>query len=140
MSVKKFKEKYNLKILSLYGIFGVFTTLINIITYKILVDINIQYMLSNVGAFVVSVIFAYITNKKWVFNSKANTVFKVLEEFLKFIMTRTTTFLFDFFGMIFMVEVLSLGKFYSKIFINIVVIILNYLFSKKMVFSDSEEK
>lgn len=138
--MKKFKENYSLRNLGLYGIFGVFTTLINILTYKVLIDMNIQYMLSNIVAFVVSVIFAYITNRKWVFKSKANTIFKVLEEFLKFLITRITTFLFDFFGMIFMVEVLCLGKLYSKIFINIVVIILNYLFGKKMVFSDSEEK
>lgn len=140
MPIKKLKDKFNLKVLSLYGIFGVLTTLINIIIYKILVDMNVQYMLSNGIAFMVSVIFAYVTNKKWVFNKKTNTKFKVLEEFLKFLITRITTFLFDFFGMIFMVEILYFDKIYSKLFINFVVIILNYLISKKLVFSDREEK
>lgn len=135
MLVKKSKYKN----IIVYGIFGVLTTLINIIVYKILVDKNIYYVLSNVIAFIISVIFAYITNKRWVFYSKVNTHSKVFKEFFKFLISRITTFLIDFLGVIFLVEVIYCGKTYSKIFVNIIVIILNYLFSKKIVFNSIEE-
>lgn len=140
MFIKKFKENYSFKSISLYVIFGILTTLINIITFKVLMDLNIQYMFSNVVAFIVSVIFAYVTNRKWVFYSKINTKFQVIEEFLKFLISRITTFLFDFFGMIFMIEVLRCGKLNSKMYVNIVVVILNYLISKNIVFKSLEEK
>lgn len=140
MLAKKFKCKSNLKIMVSYSIFGVLTTLINIATYKILIDRNIYYIISNFIAFIVSVIFAYITNKKWVFCSTANTSIQILEEFIKFIVTRITTFLFDFFGIICLIELFDFNKFYSKVFVSIVVIILNYLFSKKIVFSTMDEK
>jgi putative flippase GtrA len=140
MLAKKFKCKSNLKIMVLYSIFGVLTTLINIATYKILIDRNIYYIISNFIAFIVSVIFAYITNKKWVFCSTANTSIQILEEFIKFIVTRITTFLFDFFGIICLIELFDFNKFYSKVFVSIVVIILNYLFSKKIVFSTMDGK
>ena len=140
MLAKKFKYKHDLRIIVLYVIFGVLTTLVNIITYKILIDRNVYYIISNIIAFVVSIIFAYITNKKWVFYSKTNTSTKVLEEFMKFLITRITTFLFDFWGMILLIEVFHSNKFYSKVFVSIVVIILNYLFSKKLVFSNMNKK
>ncbi|MBV7275748.1 GtrA family protein [Clostridiaceae bacterium UIB06] len=140
MLAKKFKCKYNLKMIVSYGIFGVLTTVVNIIVYKILIDRNVYYITSNVIAFILSIIFAYITNKKWVFYSETNTNIKVLEEFVKFSITRITTFLFDFFGMIFLIEVFHFNKFYSKIFVSIVVIILNYLFSKKVVFRNIDKK
>lgn len=105
-----------------------------------MIDRNIYYILSNVIAFIVSVIFAYITNKKWVFYSKTSAGFKALQEFLKFLITRIGTFLIDFFGMIFLIEVVYCGKLYSKIFVNIIVIVLNYLFSKKIVFTNLDKK
>lgn len=140
MLVKKFNHNDNFKIIVLYGIFGVLTTLVNIVTYKILIDRNIYYMISNFIAFVVSVIFAYVTNKKWVFYSRANTSIKILQEFIRFLVTRITTFLFDFFGIISLIELFHFNKFYSKVFVSIVVIILNYSFSKKIVFSNMDEK
>ncbi|WP_411682442.1 GtrA family protein [Clostridium thailandense] len=140
MLAKKFKCKYNLKMIVSYGIFGVLTTVVNIIVYKILIDRNVYYITSNVIAFILSIIFAYLTNKKWVFYSETNTNIKVLEEFVKFSITRITTFLFDFLGMILLIEVFYFNKFYSKIFVSIVVIILNYLFSKKVVFRNIDKK
>ena len=67
--IKELLKKY--KFIILYGIFGVLTTIINIVTYALCYDMfNISNVVSNIIAWVLSVLFAFITNKIWVFESK----------------------------------------------------------------------
>ena len=110
----------------LYLIFGIFTTLINILTYKILVNLNINYIIANIIAWIISVIFAFITNKYIVFNNKTSNFIK---EFLKFVISRLGTGLFDI-----TISLLNFDDFIMKIISNFVVIILNYILSKFIVF------
>lgn len=115
----------------LYLIFGLFTTLINILTYKILVNLNINYIIANIIAWIISVIFAFITNKYIVFDNKTSNFIK---EFLKFVISRLGTGLFDILFMFITISLLNFDDFIMKIISNIVVIILNYILSKFIVF------
>lgn len=115
----------------LYLTFGIFTTLINIFTYKILVNLNINYIIANIIAWIISVIFAFITNKYIVFNNKTSNFIK---EFLKFVISRLGTGLFDILFMFITISLLNFDDFIMKIISNIVVIILNYILSKFIVF------
>lgn len=115
----------------LYLIFGIFTTLINILTYKILVNLNINYIIANIIAWIISVIFAFITNKYIVFNNKTSNFIK---EFLKFVISRLGTGLFDILFMFITISLLNFDDFIMKIISNIIVIILNYILSKFIVF------
>ena len=115
----------------LYLIFGFFTTLINILTYKILVNLNINYIIANIIAWIISVIFAFITNKYIVFDNKTSNFIK---EFLKFVISRLGTGLFDILFMFITISLLNFDDFIMKIISNIVVIILNYILSKFIVF------
>ena len=115
-----------------YVIFGAFTTLINIAVYLLLTDIfHINYIIANIMAWFVSVMFAYVTNRIWVFESDNENVAK--EVFL-FYGGRIFTVVVDTLLMILFIDVLSIGNFVSKITVSIIVIILNYLFSKWIVF------
>ena len=69
----------------LYVIFGVLTTIVNLIAYYLFSNIiNINYLISNAIAWIISVVFAYITNKFFVFNSSYINKDVIIEEFIKF--------------------------------------------------------
>ena len=73
----------------LYVIFGVLTTIVNLIAYYLFSNIiNINYLISNAIAWIISVVFAYITNKFFVFNSSYINKDVIIEEFIKFMNCR----------------------------------------------------
>ena len=116
----------------LYLVFGILTTIINIIVYLFLVwMLGINYIAGNILAWLFSVIFAYITNKIWVFEkTKSN----IIIEFLLFISGRIFSGVIDSCLLYLFVEILVLNDFISKIIIQLVVVIINYLISKLIVF------
>lgn len=117
-----------------YIFFGVITTLVNIISYMIFNYIGIPYIISNLMAFILSVIFAFLTNKVYVFNSKSWGMNVLLREGISFLGARLTTFIIDMALLIIMVERLEINDFISKCLVNVVVIILNYILSKLIIF------
>ena len=118
-----------------YLIFGVLTTIINIITYSICFYIlNINNLISNVIAWIIAVIFAYITNRKYVFDSKANTNKDIIKEIARFFASRLITLGVDELIMYVTVDNWSWNALLMKILSNIIVIILNFVFSKLIVF------
>ncbi|AMP21387.1 hypothetical protein AZF37_01900 [endosymbiont 'TC1' of Trimyema compressum] len=128
-----------MKRLLLYVVFGVLTTAVNIFLFWLLADVlHVQYLISNLLAIVVSILFAYITNKWYVFKSKTETRKELIREFITFIGARTGTLIFDMVGMFVLVSFLNLDSLVSKIFVNIVVVILNYVFSRLLVFKGAE--
>lgn len=128
---KKNKEVIN------YLIVGVLTTLISIIVYVVLTvsilnpNNDIELQLANVISWIIAVIFAYITNRKYVFESKAKNI---KNEFIKFTSSRITTLLIEMIFMFIFVSLLNLNDKIMKIIAQIVVIILNYVLSKIFVF------
>lgn len=123
-----------------YLFFGALTTLINLITYYIFnVLLEFSAGISTTIAFVVGVIFAYITNKKWVFNSKKNKLKELLKEISLFFLARIFTYIIDLILMIIFVDKLHYNSIICKLVVNIIVIILNYIFSKLLVFKKGSE-
>lgn len=118
----------------LYLIFGVLTTIVNFIVYFLVLKISDNYIFATTIAFIVAVIFAYITNKKYVFNNVTNSFKNFLSEFFRFLASRFFTYFVDVFGMVLLIEYLSQGEVISKIIINIVVVVLNYILSKLYIF------
>lgn len=117
-----------------YLIFGILTTLVNIVVYTICDDVlQIQYLISNAIAWILSVLFAYFTNRKYVFESHNSSI---INELVKFIGARVSTGIMDMLLMWLFVDVLSVQSMISKIIVNVVVVILNYLFSKLFVFQE----
>ncbi|MFB6367832.1 GtrA family protein [Paenibacillus elgii] len=117
-------------IISKYIIFGVFTTILNILTFKLLMDASFEYKLSTSIAWLVSVLFAFVTNKLWVFNSRTKEWRNLLSEFAKFLFGRVSTYFVDLLGLMLLIQVFMMNAMLGKIIMNIIVIILNYFLAK----------
>ena len=126
---KKYRE------IILYVFFGGCTTLINVLCYSFLYySLNVDNVTSNVVAWIASVLFAFITNKLWVFDSKSLDIKTVARECVMFFGCRLATGLLDLLIMYIGVNVLSFSGIVVKILANIIVIILNYILSKLIIF------
>ncbi len=118
----------------LYGIFGVLTSLLNIALFKILLILSVEYKIANFFTLIVVKLVAYICNKNFVFQSKTGDWIELAKEFGRFIIARGTTMLIDYFGLIALVEICGFDKIISKIFLTVLVIVINYFVGKKHVF------
>lgn len=130
--IKELFKKYREMILYLF--FGGCTTLVNIISYYICSKIGIGTAPGTVIAWVLSVLFAYITNRKYVFESKAFGFAPILKETAGFFLCRLATGLLDLAIMVVFVDFLHFNDMLIKILSNIIVIVLNYIASKLMIF------
>ena len=145
--IKKIKELYiKYKEIINYLIFGILTTLVNLITkYILLFTIldptnGFQLQIAIIISWVVAVIFAYFTNRKFVFESKNQNK---LKEFISFVVARIATLLLEMFIMWFFVTLLKLNSnLYVVIFTlvaQVAVVIGNYIFSKLFVFKKTDK-
>ena len=117
-----------------YGFFGVLTTLINIISFYLLDKTGMNIYINNFIAWFLSVLFAFITNKLFVFNSKSLDKKVIMKEILSFFFFRILSLGIDMAGMYICISIMNLGKMISKVLMNIIVIVANYIFSKIFIF------
>lgn len=118
-----------------YGVFGVLTTLVNILIFKVLFEnFAVAYGIANIIAVLSAKVFAYITNKLFVFRSHCANLKELILEIIKYVFARGFTGLIDIFGMFFAVELLKADEMNTKYIIQVIVIILNYILGKKVVF------
>ena len=123
---KKYKEIIN------YLIFGGLTTLISIITYALFAKVfHIDYLISNVLSWIIAVLFAYITNKIFVFESKSK---KNIKEITSFFFFRVVSLIMEMVILYIFVDMLHIDDLVTKIIAQIIVIVSNYVFSKLFVF------
>ena len=131
--MKKLEElikKVCTKEVILYIVFGLLTTVINLGVFYVLSDLlKINENISNVIAIISAVIVAYFTNKDMVFHSAAQNFKERLKEFGKFILGRLFTMIIEWGGcaILFM---LPIPQMISKLFVTVVIIILNFFISK----------
>ena len=110
-----------------YVVFGVLTTLVNIVVYFVISHVlGVNYLISNVVEWFLSVLFAYVTNRRWVFESKS----EILKECGLFFGGRLFSGVVDTGLMWLFIDVLTLNDGISKIVIQVIVVVLNYVISK----------
>ncbi|HOD02968.1 MAG: hypothetical protein BWY46_00751 [Firmicutes bacterium ADurb.Bin300] len=136
--------KYNELIV--YLVFGVLTTAVNWGIYSVLVKyFGFNINAGNIIAWIVAVVFAFVTNKIWVFKSKTTAFKLVLKEFVLFVGARALSGVIEIGGLPLLVwlglgqTVFGVEAFLAKIVISFVVIILNFIFSKLIVFKKKKE-
>ncbi len=118
-----------------YGVFGVLTTLVNYLVYAFcLLLLGIPYLYANLLAWIVAVAFAFITNKRYVFRSLSWEFSRVLREGCEFVSARILSVIAESILLWFFVEKLACDELLIKIFTNVLVIVLNYAFSKLVIF------
>lgn len=120
-----------------YLIIGVLTTVVSLATYYILTftvldpKVSVQLQITNIISWIVSVTFAYFTNRKYVFKLKEK---KNIKEASKFYLSRLSTLLLDMLLMQIFVIRLKFNDKIIKLIVQFVVIVLNYILSKFLVF------
>lgn len=119
---------YKYKELILYGVFGILTVIVNIISFKLLLILNIPLLYSNTIAFFIAVVFAYYTNTKFVFNDNFTK-----KNFISFMSMRISTLFIDNIGLYYLVSI-SIDELIAKSIINIIIILINYICSKFIIF------
>lgn len=131
--IRKYKETI------LYLVFGVLSTIVNIATYVFCSRIlNINFMISNIIAWFAAVIFAYITNKLFVFESKNTNIKFILKELTSFMSCRILSGTIELILMYIMINFMLINDFIVKIITNIVVVVLNFIFSKLIIFKNNK--
>ncbi len=131
---KNLYEKIFNKEVILYLIFGVLTTLVDTVVFYISnYTIHIHYVISTCLAWIFAVLFAYITNKIFVFSSTKNNQ-NIFKEIFYFFSLRLVSLLLSIVFMVIMVNYLHIPEIISKILVNIFVVISNYFFSKIFIF------
>ena len=139
---KKIHSKYR-EIIN-YLIFGVLTTVISLIIYYVLTltilnpNNSIELQIANIISWCAGVLFAYFTNRKYVFESKNKNK---LKEFVTFTTARVTTLILDMIIMFIFVTTLHLNDKIFKLVSQVLVVVGNYVLSKLIVFKrDNNEK
>ena len=123
---KKYEEIIN------YLIVGGMTTLVSISIYALFTKcFHVNYMIANVISWIISVLFAYITNRIFVFKSKSENIVLEIYQFFKY---RIFSFLIEILLMYIFVELINIDDMISKVIVQIIVIVFNYVFSKLFVF------
>lgn len=127
---KKYKEVVN------YLIFGGLSTLVNFVSYYIFArTLNIDEVISSGLSWFCAVLFAYVTNKLFVFETKKSNKKEVIKEMLSFFLARVISgALCDVGTFALMIKVLGINDIIAKLVTQVMVIIVNYLFSKLIVF------
>ena len=128
-----------------YLIFGALSTIVNILTYALFASVILKALpskeaivnLSEIIAFIVALIFAYVTNKLYVFESKTTSFRELIKEMTSFTSCRVVT---EIISILMMNAAIwfSINDILMKVIANIVVIILNFVFSKLIIFKKKE--
>ena len=118
-----------------YIIFGGLTTLVNIVVFYIFDTLlGWPYLIANAVAIILSILFAYFTNKRFVFKTSDMTAQENMMEFLKFIGFRLVSGLADMATMLLLVDLISFDTNIAKLLTQFIVVVLNYVFSKLFIF------
>ncbi|MDE5604400.1 MAG: GtrA family protein [Eubacterium sp.] len=147
--LKKYQE------IILYVLFGGFTTVVNLAVFWLLnkaIGEN-AYLINNIIAWFAAVVFAYITNKLWVFESKSWALKIVIKEIPEFFLARVFSLAVEEGGLWLFVEIMEFdklsfdllgfaftGKLIAKILLAVIVVILNYIFSKFIIFAKKKNE
>lgn len=136
---KKYEEAIN------YLFFGFLSFLVNMVAYaaaaRVLGADNekvILVLIATSFAWVIAVLFAYWTNRTFVFKSRITDKAGVSKEFMTFVSARIVTGILELIIMYVMVDIMDIDDMISKFVCNVVVIISNYIFSKLWVFKKKE--
>ena len=136
--IKKISEKLFTKEVILYVVFGILTTLVNLGSFYIMNSLlKWEENVSNFIAIVLAVLVAYITNKDLVFHSAAEGIKEKWKEFIKFIAGRAFTMIIEFAGGRILFQTI-IPEMISKLFITVIVVILNFFISKFFAFKSKK--
>ena len=136
--LKKLMKKY--EELIMYIIVGVCTMIVSLVSYFIMANtLQMYYQAANIISWVQAVAFAYVTNKKYVFKSPYTSVQATTKELVSFVSSRVASLLVEILSMFFFVQVCQIDDNIVKLMNQVLVTVLNYIFSKFWVFRKEKQ-
>lgn len=119
----------------LYVFFGGLTTVINLVVYNVMYYyMESSNLISTIVAWILAVVTAFFTNKQIVFGSSSWKWEVLCKEGLRFFECRVGTGIFEIIFMYITVDFLEWSGFVMKLIANVIVIVLNYVASKTVIF------
>ncbi|MBQ2867369.1 MAG: GtrA family protein [Firmicutes bacterium] len=132
--VKKDEVKKQSELIS-YAIFGVATTVVSMVVYGVCNSaFEMHYLISNIISWVIAVAFAYITNKMFVFKTRGMGFAQLKREITLFVSARLASLGIEELGLFILIGLIGWGEILAKLVMQVVVIVLNYTFSKLVIF------
>lgn len=130
-----FFKCYNNRVLR-YIFYGGLATLVNLGSYYLMRHFipSLPYTAANIISVALAILFAYYTNSRFVFRSKANGFHERFGEFVKFVSARLSTLVIEVGGVWVMSEFMGIDDRLGKFIVQFIVLVLNYIFSKFLVF------
>ena len=122
-----------------YLFFGGVTTLVNIVVFYGLRKLGVNLNVANFISIVCAVLFAYVVNSLFVFRDKCETLKDHIRPFFKFVGARIATMVIEMGGVWLIVEKLQYPDMAGKLVTQVIVVILNYVFSKFLVFTGDKK-
>lgn len=131
--LKRLMEKY--EELIMYIIVGVCTMIVSLVSYFIMANIlQMYYQTANIISWVLAVAFAYVTNKRYVFKSQYINAKEMGKEVISFVSSRVTSLMAEILSMFLFVQICQIDDNIVKLMNQVLVTVLNYIFSKFWVF------
>ena len=117
-----------------YIFFGLGTSVVDYVVFSAITAVGCDELISNIISTICAIIFAYVTNKLWVFKSRTHGFAEILQEFIKFTNARIVTLVMT--EIILLISKLIGGNPYiAKALAMLLTVILNYIFSKLFIFN-----
>jgi len=124
--IKKYKE------IILYGIFGVITVLINLVLYKLFLDLKMHYVVASLVSYVIASLISYFFNTYFVFHSEKLKLKGEMIRIAKYFVVRIWSVIVDTLLLMLAVEVFKLDEFYAKPVVSVIVISMTFILNKKL--------
>jgi putative flippase GtrA len=115
--------------------FGGCTTLVNLLSFALLRSWNVELNTANICSIVLAILFAYVVNSRFVFQATGQNFREQFQMFLKFIGARLFAMVVEVVGVWLFAEVMHMPDMAGKLITQVVVLVLNYIFSKFFVFT-----
>lgn len=136
--LEELKNKEKMKHYALYIVFGVLTTLVDFGVYTLFLKCvpSLNENFANIIGIFASIVFAYFTNRKYVFKSKEEDMIK---EFMKFFISRMSSTILNIVSFWVLTTFTTINSYIVKITIAVFVVIVNYVISKFLVFKEESK-
>jgi putative flippase GtrA len=138
-SIKTLVRKFYASDVIRYLFFGVCTTLVNLVSFYLLRQVGVALNVANLCSIILAILFAYVVNSLFVFQDHCETLKDHIRPFTKFVGARLLTMVIEVGGVWLFVEKLGMRDMVGKCITQVVVIVLNYVFSKFLVFTTKKE-
>lgn len=122
-----------------YIFFGGCTTMVNLVSFFILRKLKVELNIANIISIILAILFAYVVNSRFVFHDQCATLADHIRPFLKFVSARLVTMVIEVGGVWLLAVVLGFHDMGAKFCTQFIVLVLNYIFSKFIIFTTGKK-